>query len=102
MSSGESRCLCRCECVSEAQVVAAIAEGNRTVNDVKRRTRAGMGICQGIFCAEHIATALVDAGAELASIEPMTSRPPTRLTALGALDRDYSFGDQPVAPREGC
>ena len=81
-----SACLCRCECVSEASVAEAVAEGNRTINDVKRRTRAGMGICQGIFCVDHIAAALVVAGVDLASIEPMTPRPPTRLTALGAID----------------
>lgn len=81
-----SRCLCRCEAVSEASVADAIAEGNRTINDVKRRTRAGMGICQGIFCVDHIAAALVAAGVDLASIEPMTPRPPTRLTALGVID----------------
>ena len=81
-----SPCLCRCECVSVDEVNQAIAEGNRTINDVKRRTRAGMGICQGIFCVEHIAAALGGAGVDLASIEPMTPRPPTRLTALGAID----------------
>jgi len=86
MTTIESRCLCRCESVSDASVVEAIAEGNRTINDVKRRTRAGMGICQGIFCVDHIAAALVDAGVDLASIEPMTPRPPTRLTALGSID----------------
>ncbi len=81
-----SPCVCRCECVSLASVLDAIAEGNRTINDVKRRTRAGMGICQGIYCVDHVAAALVAAGVDLASIKPMTPRPPTRLTALGALD----------------
>ncbi len=81
-----SACLCRCEGVSATSVAEAIAEGNRTINDVKRRTRAGMGICQGIFCVDHIAAALVVAGVDLASIEPMTPRPPTRLTALGVID----------------
>jgi NAD(P)H-nitrite reductase large subunit len=47
--------LCRCECISVEVVERAIAEGNRTINDVKRRTRAGMGICQGAYCVEHIA-----------------------------------------------
>lgn len=78
--------LCRCECVSVEAIALAVAEGNRTVNDIKRRTRAGMGICQGVYCVEHIAAALVHAGVDLASVEPMTPRPPTRLTALGAID----------------
>ena len=85
-ANGRSPDLCRCECVSVEAVERAIAEGNRTINDVKRRTRAGMGICQGVYCVEHIAAALVVAGVDLATVEPMTPRPPTRLTALGAID----------------
>jgi len=86
MSQSETRELCRCEGVTAAEVGRAIAEGNRTINDVKRRTVAGMGICQGIYCVEHIARALVEAGADSTTLEPMTPRPPTRLTALGDLD----------------
>lgn len=85
-AANRPRCLCRCECVSVDAVEHAIAEGNRTINDVKRRTRAGMGICQGIYCVDHIAAALSAAGVELATVEPMTARPPTRITALGAID----------------
>ena len=56
--------LCRCECVTAAAVEEAIAEGNLTINDVKRRTRAGMGICQGIYCVGEIANHLLGAGVE--------------------------------------
>ena len=75
-----SRCyVCRCEEIEEAEVRAAIAEGARSINDVKRRTRAGMGLCQGIFCVPTIA-ALVHAatGIPLGEIAPMTARPPVR------------------------
>ena len=82
MSSGETY-LCRCECISTNQVDAAIAEGNLTINDVKRRTRAGMGICQGIFCLSAMAERLLAAGVDAGEIEPMTSRPPTRLIPVG-------------------
>ena len=82
MSGGETY-LCRCECISTGQVDAAIAEGNLTINDIKRRTRAGMGICQGIFCLGSMAQRLVAAGIEPDKIEPMTSRPPTRLLPVG-------------------
>ena len=70
---------CRCEEVDEDAIRAAIADGARTVNDVKRRTRAGMGLCQGIFCVPTIA-ALVHAatGIPLGEIAPMTARPPVR------------------------
>lgn len=44
--------ICRCEEVTEAEVVMAVKSplGARDVDGVKRRTRAGMGRCQGGFC----------------------------------------------------
>lgn len=42
--------ICRCEDVTEAEVLAAIALGATTVDEVKRLTRAGMGHCQGRTC----------------------------------------------------
>jgi NAD(P)H-nitrite reductase large subunit len=77
--------LCRCEGVSAETVRQAIASGTRTVNDVKRRTRAGMGLCQGAFCLPQIARLLQqDAGIE-GELAPMTSRPPARPISLAAL-----------------
>ena len=50
------RIICRCECVSEAEIVQAIHSPipARSVDAVKRRLRAGMGRCQGGFCAPRI------------------------------------------------
>lgn len=47
-----SRVVCRCELVTEAEIRAAIRRplGARSVDAVKRRTRAGMGRCQSGFC----------------------------------------------------
>jgi len=93
MSDGETY-LCRCECISTEQVDAAIAEGNLTINDIKRRTRAGMGICQGIFCLGPMAQRLVAAGVEPELIGPMTSRPPTRLIPVGLAAAHASGQDE--------
>ncbi|MCK5812262.1 MAG: NAD(P)/FAD-dependent oxidoreductase [Clostridiales bacterium] len=48
--------ICRCENVTEAEIVAAIHMkiGATTVDGVKRRTRAGMGRCQGGFCLPQV------------------------------------------------
>jgi len=43
--------LCRCEEVSVGEIEAALAEGHASVGNLKRRTRAGMGRCQGRYCA---------------------------------------------------
>ncbi len=48
------RIICRCETVTEAEVVEAVRRGARTVDGVKRRTRAGMGRCQGGFCGPRV------------------------------------------------
>jgi glycerol-3-phosphate dehydrogenase len=46
-----SHIICRCETVSEREVIDAIHDGARTLDGVKLRTRAGMGRCQGAFCS---------------------------------------------------
>ncbi|MBO4554489.1 MAG: NAD(P)/FAD-dependent oxidoreductase [Clostridia bacterium] len=50
------RIVCRCEKVTEAEVVRAIHSPlpATTVDAVKRRTRAGMGRCQGGFCGPRV------------------------------------------------
>ncbi len=48
--------VCRCETVSEGEIRAAIRQnpGARDVDGVKRRTRSGMGRCQGGFCGPYV------------------------------------------------
>ena len=50
------RVICRCETVTEAEIVQAIHRpvGATTVDAIKRRLRAGMGRCQGGFCAPKV------------------------------------------------
>lgn len=52
--------ICRCESVTEAEIVDAIRRplGARTIDGVKIRTRAGMGRCQGGFCSPKVAQIL--------------------------------------------
>lgn len=52
--------VCRCETVSEGEIVDAIRRnpGAVDVDGVKRRTRATMGRCQGGFCTPYIAEIL--------------------------------------------
>ncbi|MBQ9942514.1 MAG: NAD(P)/FAD-dependent oxidoreductase [Christensenellaceae bacterium] len=50
--------ICRCEQVSEAEIVMAIERGATTVDGVKRRTRSGMGKCQGGFCGPSVTAIL--------------------------------------------
>lgn len=43
--------VCRCENVTEGEVITAIRRGANTLDGLKFRTRAGMGRCQGGFCS---------------------------------------------------
>lgn len=48
--------VCRCEMVTEGEIVDAIKRplGARSLDGVKRRTRAGMGRCQSGFCSPAV------------------------------------------------
>ena len=65
--------LCRCEHVTEAEIVAAINKGANTLDAVKHLTRAGMGRCQGGFCGIPI----------LKHISEQMGIPPTEVTKKG-------------------
>ena len=54
------RIVCRCEGVTEGEIVEAIHTnpGARDVDGVKRRTRGGMGRCQGGFCSPTVVAIL--------------------------------------------
>ena len=45
--------ICRCESISEGEILDAIHRplGARSLDGIKRRTRAGMGRCQAGFCS---------------------------------------------------
>ncbi len=62
--------VCRCEHVTRAEVVAALRNpfGARTMDAVKRRTRCGMGRCQGGFCTPRIVEILQDEGVPIGGI----------------------------------
>ena len=53
--------ICRCESVTEGEIIDAIRRpvGARTLDGVKRRTRAGMGRCQAGFCSPKVMDILV-------------------------------------------
>lgn len=46
--------ICRCETITEGEIVRAIERGAKTVQGVKFRVRASMGRCQANFCGRKI------------------------------------------------
>ena len=78
--------VCRCEEVSVGEIKAAIRDGARDVTGVKRRTRAGMGLCQGRTC-EKMVQAIIrqELGSAPEEIGKSTNRPPVRPVTFGSL-----------------
>ncbi|MDK2935459.1 MAG: glycerol-3-phosphate dehydrogenase [Eubacteriaceae bacterium] len=60
LESSPEKVICRCEQVAQATIVDAMNRGIpvTTVDGIKRRTRAGMGWCQGGFCRERVVTVM--------------------------------------------
>ena len=52
--------VCRCEQITEGEIVRAIKENPpaKDIDGIKRRTRSGMGRCQGGFCQPFVAEIL--------------------------------------------
>ncbi|SFC47413.1 NAD(P)/FAD-dependent oxidoreductase [Clostridium uliginosum] len=48
--------ICRCESVTESEIIDAMHRGIpiKSTDAIKRRTRAGMGFCQGNFCRPRV------------------------------------------------
>ena len=55
-NSAYGQIICRCESISEGEILDAIHRplGAKSLDGVKRRVRAGMGRCQGGFCAPRV------------------------------------------------
>jgi glycerol-3-phosphate dehydrogenase len=55
------RVVCRCEKVSEGEIIEAIRRGATTLDGIKFRVRAGAGRCQANFCGPELASILAKA-----------------------------------------
>jgi len=81
--------ICRCEEVTLGEIKQAIKEGARDVNGIKRRTRAGMGLCQGRTCEKLVQMILKqELGKEYKELKPASDRPPVRPLTFGVLGGD--------------
>jgi NAD(P)H-nitrite reductase large subunit len=46
--------ICRCEEITKGEIRRAVFDGMQTITEVKRYSRAGMGLCQGQTCSQII------------------------------------------------
>jgi len=87
--------ICRCEEVARQQILDAIEDGAKTMDEIKRRTRTGMGLCQGRSCGLTIQKILAAKTEQnLDSVMPFTVRPPVRALSLAVLASVEEDGDE--------
>lgn len=84
--------ICRCQEITRGEIIQAIHDGATTVDGVKRRTRACMGLCQGKTC-ERLIQGIIAEETEKnrAEIQPQKTRMPVRplkLSVLGGSEKD--------------
>lgn len=71
--------ICRCEEITLEEIRQAVRDGATDVTGIKRRTRAGMGLCQGRTCELLVQRILSEElSTRMADLPPATSRPPAR------------------------
>ncbi|MCL2146216.1 MAG: (2Fe-2S)-binding protein [Synergistaceae bacterium] len=85
--------ICRCEDVTREKILSCIADGYKTLDEIKRVTRAGMGPCQGRTCRSLIASELSRVfGVPMEEVLMTTYRPPMKPIYLGDLADAYEPG----------
>lgn len=82
--------VCRCEEITAGEIRKAIREYHATtVTEVKRRVRAGMGLCQGRTCGKLVSRIIAEeTGKQMSEIKGSTDRPPVRPVTFGELAED--------------
>ena len=81
--------ICRCEDVTEEDVLQAIDEGFEDIEELRKRLRLGMGPCQGRTCIPLVIRILAKkTGKKVEDIPLPTSRPPIVPVTLEALASD--------------
>jgi bacterioferritin-associated ferredoxin len=99
MNPEDELIVCRCESVNLGQIQSTIRRsGAKTVNQVKKLTRAGMGPCQGRTCASTIESVLeIEADIPRGS-EAFRARPPVRNLPIATLAASADQYREPTGP----
>lgn len=78
--------VCRCEEITAGEIKEAIRQGARDIVGVKRRTRAGMGLCQGQTCEKLVQQIIAgELGISPRETGISSARPPVRPVTFGEL-----------------
>ncbi|HEY9070007.1 MAG TPA: (2Fe-2S)-binding protein [Candidatus Ozemobacteraceae bacterium] len=93
--------VCRCQDITEEEVIAAIRQGATTIDEIKRLVRAGMGPCQGRTCRRLVAQIISrELKKPVGEIYPPTFRPPNRPVPFKLIMAEY--GEQLEAEKKAA
>ena len=71
--------VCRCEEVTKGEIRKAVHEGFRSLTEIKRYLRSGMGLCQGQTCARLVRSIVArELGVNPTELPMSTNRAPVR------------------------
>ena len=87
--------VCRCEDVTRAEIDAVFVAGASDLNQLKARTRCGMGPCQGRVCAPIVAALAALHPHVAAPPHPWTVRPPLRAVPITDLVGAFGYDEIP-------
>ncbi|MCD8037261.1 MAG: (2Fe-2S)-binding protein [Clostridiales bacterium] len=83
--------ICRCEEITKGEIRQAVHLGLWTMTEIKRFTRAGMGLCQGQTCSKHVKGIIAkELGISPLELDDVTARAPMRPTDLRVLGNEVS------------
>ncbi|MGC7873772.1 (2Fe-2S)-binding protein [Desulfosporosinus sp. SYSU MS00001] len=86
--------VCRCEDITLEEIQDLIKQGYRTIDEIKRVLRAGMGPCQGRTCRMLIAQELAKAyGIPVSEVLMPTFRPTVKPVKLGTFAGGESLAE---------
>lgn len=78
--------VCRCEDLTLEDIRCFIAKGYKTIDEIKRMSRCGMGACQGRGCRPTVSQEIAQAtGQSIDQVKQPKFRPPTKPIELGIL-----------------
>lgn len=85
--------ICRCEDLTKERIQECIQAGCRTIDEIKRVTRAGMGPCQGRTCRMLIAQELSNYyHIPMEEVMMSSFRPPVKPIPMGVLADAFEEG----------
>ncbi len=81
--------VCRCEEITKGEIRKAVFEGMKTSNEVKRFTRAKMGLCQGQTCGRLVREIIAqETGVRREEVHHVLPRSPVRPVPMGSYAND--------------